>query len=259
MRTRAAVSILLLGLFTSGCSTVPERFAPNDPIAFRDFSQRPLDEVLRAHVHNGHVDYPAVRTDPRFASYLRSLAQVNPDDIPTRDERLAFWINAYNALAIQGILLGDSPLSTTGKYQFFIARKFIVGGGELNLWGLEHKLLIPLAEPRIHFAINCASLSCPPLRAGVYSAASLDRQLEHAARLFINDPTRNHFDRRNKVAQLSRIFDWYADEFERRDGSVQRYLARYVNDAALVRELSADGYRIEFLPYDWSLNGTPPR
>lgn len=258
MRRRAAL-LILLGLIASGCSTVPARFAPADPVPFADFSHQPLNDVLRAHVKHGHVDYPAIAADPRFAVYLRRLERVNPDDIATRDARLAFWINAYNALAIQGILLGDSPLSTTGKYRFFIKRKFIVGGGELNLWGLEHKLLLPLAEPRVHFAINCASLSCPPLRAGAYTAAALDRELDEAARMFINDPERNRFDRRDKVARLSMIFDWYADEFERSAGSVQRYLARYVDDAALARELSADGYRVEYLPYDWSLNGIPPR
>lgn len=248
--------VLLVGL-AGGCSTVPERFAPADPLPAARFSHQPFDAVLRVHVRDGQVDYPGFAADTRFATYLAQLERVNPDEFTARADKLAFWINAYNALAIQGILEGDSPFTATGKYRYFIKRTFTVGGGALNLWGLEHKLLIPLGEPRVHFAINCASLSCPVLQPQVYRPGTLDQQLDAAARQFINDPQRNRFDRTQKTAHLSMIFKWYDDEFETAAGSALKYIARYVDDPLLAREL--DTYTVRYLPYDWSLNGTPPR
>ena len=256
---RPAITLLLLALTLGGCSTVPQRFAPSDPIPAAQFSHQPLDAALRAHVRDGQVDYAGFATDVRFSAYVRNLDRINPDELRTREETLAFWINAYNALAIQGILIGDSPYTTTGKYRYFIKRTYRVGGGALNLWGLEHKLLIPLGEPRVHFAINCASWSCPKLQSQTYLPDTLDRQLDAAARDFINDPQRNRFDRAQKMAHLSMIFNWYDDEFEAAAGSVLKYIARYVDDPLLARELTLDVYAIRYLPYDWSLNGAPPR
>ncbi len=256
---RTTPAALLLALVVGGCSTVPAHFAPANPIPAVRFSHQPFDAALRAHVRDGQVDYPGFATDARFSAYVRDLDRVNPDELGARDQRLAFWINAYNALAIQGILIGDSPFTTTGKYRYFVRRTYRVGGGELNLWGLEHKLLIPLGEPRVHFAINCASWSCPKLQNSVYLPEGLDDRLEQAARQFVNDPQRNRFDRERKVAHLSMIFKWYDDEFEGAAGSVLKYVARYVNDAALAQDLVQGGYTVEYLPYDWSLNGIPPR
>ncbi len=256
---RFAILLSFLALAFGGCSTVPDRFMPTDPIPVAQFSHQPFNAALRAHVRNGQVDYPGLAADARFSAYVRDLDRINPDELGTREQRLAFWINAYNALAIQGILLGDSPFTTTGKYGYFVRRTYRVGGGELNLWGLEHRLLIPLGEPRVHFAINCASWSCPTLQNRAYTAEELDERLEEAARQFVSDPGRNRFDRERKVARLSMIFKWYDDEFERAAGSVQRYVARYVDDAALAHQLEQGGYTVEYLPYDWSLNGTPLR
>lgn len=257
--THLRLMLVLLGGLVGGCSTVPDRFAPADPLPAAHFSDQTFDASLRAHVRDGRVSYPGFAADARFATYLRQLERVNPDEFRARADKLAFWINTYNALAIQGILAGDSPLTASGKYRYFIKRTFTVGGGALNLWGLEHKLLIPLGEPRVHFAINCASFSCPVLQSQVYRPGTLDRQLDAAARDFINDPQRNRFDRERKIAYLSMIFKWYDDEFETAAGSVLKYMARYVNDAALARALEQNGYAIEYLLYDWSLNGTPPR
>lgn len=254
---RPAATALLFGLALAGCSTVPARFAPADPIPATRFSHQPFDAALRAHVRNGQVEYPGLAADPGFAAYVRDLDRVDPEALRTREEKLAFWINAYNALAIQGILLGDSPVTTAGKYRYFIKRTYRVGGGALNLWGLEHQLLIPLGEPRVHFAINCASRSCPVLQPQVYRPDTLDSQLEAAARQFINDPQRNRFDRAQKTAHLSMIFKWYDDEFETAAGSVLSYIARYLDDPGLARELGT--YTVRYLPYDWSLNGTPAR
>ena len=111
----------------------------------------------------------------------------------------------------------------------------------------------------MHFAIVCASTSCPKLQPWAYRPEQLDRQLVQVAKAFINDPTRNRFDRTQKVASLSMIFKWFESDFAGAAGSVLAYVARYVDDSELAKELTQPGYRIEYLDYDWSLNGIAPR
>lgn len=233
--------------------------AGTDPAATPSSPSMPelFDGVLRRHVTDGHVNYPGIAGDPRYTAYLQYLQQIDAETLPTRADKLAFWINAYNALAIKGILDGYSPYTFFGKVRFFYRNEYAVGGKQISLYDLEHKVLIPLNEPRIHFAIVCASKSCPKLRAEAYTAERLEQQLEEDARQFINDPQRNRFDREQKTAQLSKIFDWFETDFKTHSGSVQRYLARYVADANVAKALAADAYEIDYLRYDWNLNGTP--
>lgn len=254
MRALALIALILL----AGCSTVPRTFSPAQPLAPKDFSHAAFDEVLRAHVVEGVVNYPAIAADPRFPVYLRTLDRVDPYTLLARQERLAFWINAYNAFAAKGILDGYSPLTKFGQYRYFIAKEHRVGGSTINLYDLERKLLIPdFREPRIHFAIVCASKSCPKLQSWAYAADKLDEQLDRSAREYINDPTRNRFDRERKVVYLSMIFKWFEDDFTAHSGSLLGYVKRYVADPQLARELESAPYRVEFLEYDWNLNGIP--
>jgi hypothetical protein len=135
----------------------------------------------------------------------------------------------------------------------------MVGGAKVNLYAVERAILIPkFREPRIHFAIVCASRSCPKLRSWAFTADKLDHQLDDSARLFINDPSRNVFDRRQKVAYLSKIFDWFTEDFVSHSGSLTKYVAQYVDDPQLARELANGSYKVNFLEYDWSLNGIAP-
>jgi hypothetical protein len=217
-----------------------------------DFSR-----MLAAHVDKGHVNYPGIAADARLAEYLQTLDRVKADDLESREERLAYWINAYNAFAIKGILDGSSPSTFFGRIGYFKSDEYRLGGESIDLYDLERKLLVPQGEPRIHFAINCASRSCPVLRSEAYTAKTLERQLEESAEDFINDPGRNRFDRENKVAYLSMIFDWFEEDFTTDDGAVLDYVARYVNDPVLAEELRNGSYRVEHLDYDWNLNGTP--
>ena len=254
MRTLALAALILV----VGCSTVPRSYSPANPIPPKEFSHAAFDEVLRAHVDGGVVRYPAIAGDPRFEKYLWHLDRIDPYTLLARQERLAFWINAYNAFAVKGILDGYSPLTKFGQYRYFIAKEHRVGGSTINLYDLERKLLIPdFLEPRIHFAIVCASKSCPRLQPWAYAVDKLDEQLERSAREYINDPTRNRFDRELKVAYLSMIFKWFEEDFTAHSGSLLNYVKRYVANPQLARELESAPYRIEFLEYDWSLNGIP--
>jgi len=215
-----------------------------------------FDQMLRAHVRDGRVDYPAFQQDAAFKRHVAELAR--PATLATRSAQLAYHINAYNALAIEGILDGLSPSTLLGQLRYFKLRDWPLNGSEISLYDLEHKVLRPLGEPRIHFAIVCASRSCPELRAEAYGEATLDAQLDEQARRFVNDPSRNRYDKTTKTAHLSAIFRWFDDDF-RGAGSVQKFIARYVADPEVAQDLANDAYRIEWLTYDWNLNGTPPR
>jgi len=252
--------IIGVAVVLTACSTVPTSFTPSVPLPPGEFSHRLLGQVLTAHVRDGLVDYPGIQMDARFTAYLTQLNRVDPSALATRGEQLAFWINAYNAFAIKGILDQLSPMRSIGRYRYFIGRDYRVGGAQVNLYDLERQVLIAqFQEPLIHFAIVCASTSCPKLQPRAYEPDQLDVQLDQVAREFINDPTKNRFDPARKVASLSMIFKWFEQEFTKAAGSVLVYVTRYVSDPVLVRDLMQSDYRIEYLEYDWSLNGIPPK
>ena len=249
-----------MAVMLTACSTVPTSFRPKEPLRPEEVSHQLLRQVFSAHVKDGLVDYPAVQMDDRFPAYLAQLDRVDPEALATRHERLTFWINAYNAFAVKGILDRFSPASLVGRYRYFIGRDYRVGGVAINLYDLERQILIKqFHEPLIHFAIVCASVSCPKLQPWSYEPDQLTVQLDRVAREFINDPARNRFDRKNKVASLSMIFKWFEEDFTKAAGSVVSYITRYVNDPELVQDLMQSDYRIEYLEYDWSLNGLPPQ
>ncbi len=253
------VVMIILIAALGGCSTVPTTYSPAMPLASGEFSHQLFDQVLRAYVADGAVDYPGMQSDRQFSQYLDHLDRVDPNSLP-KGEQLALWINAYNAYAIKGILDGYSPGTWVGRYRYFIGRTYRVGGASINLYDLEREILIArFHEPRMHFAIVCASASCPKLQSWAYDRTQLEPQLELAARGFINDSSRNRFDRENRVAYLSKIFDWFADDFSSQAGSVLRFVARYITDETLAHDLTAHPYRIEYLDYDWSLNGPIPQ
>jgi hypothetical protein len=254
---RERLVAIVFPILLAGCSAVPQSFHPTQPIPPNEFSHRAFDEVLQAHVKDGVVHYPAVANDARFSAYLDQLDRVDPNALPGRRHRLAFWINAYNAFAIKGILDGYSPLSTIGQWRYFTGRTHRVGGETINLFNLERKLLIPgFRDPRVHFALVCASQSCPKLRSQAFTADRLEAQLEESARAFINDPAKNRFDREHHTAYLSKVFEWFEPDFRTHAESLLNYVRRYVSDQDQVADLATQPYRIEFLEYDWSLNGT---
>jgi hypothetical protein len=218
---------------------------------------RAFDALLRANVRAGVVDYPGFQASPAFRAYVTGLAK--PVRFSGRSDELAYYINAYNALAIEGILAGLSPSTLLGRARYFKLKAWPLAGRDITLDDLEHKVIRPLGEPRIHFAIICASKSCPVLRSEAYAAASLDSQLDEQARVFVNDPSRNRFDKATRTARLSEIFKWFDEDFRASAGSTQKYIARYVADPEVAQGLAADGYRVEWIDYDWSLNGVPPR
>jgi hypothetical protein len=241
-RWPCALAALLLGL----CLSTAGQAAP-------DFDD--LDGVLLRNVRQGVVDYDGILRESAFHRFIVTVGRTDVAELRTPDEQLAFYLNAYNALAIKGILDGDSPASSAGRNVFFKRRLFQVAGEAISLESLEKEKIIPRGDARIHFAIVCASLSCPRLASRAWQATTLQESLDDAARRFINDGARNRFDTRRGVAWLSPIFDWYQQDFVRQAGSLQQYLAPYVADPATAERLRRREFRVEFVDYDWSLNG----
>jgi len=215
----------------------------------------PFDALLRVNVRNGVVNYPGFQNNAAFRNYVDALAV--PRTFAGKSDELAYYINAYNALAIEGILQGISPASLLGRARYFKFKEWPLNGKNITLYDLEHKIIRPLGEPRIHFSIICASKSCPFLRPEAFAATKLDQQLDEQARQFVNDTFRNRFDAKTKTAHLSEIFNWFEEDFKGA-GSTQRYIARYATDPDVARGLAADEYKIQWIDYDWNLNGTPP-
>jgi len=210
--------------------------------------------VLAARAKSGGFDYEGAtgQDRKRLAAYLTNVGDADPGGMKP-DERKAFYINAYNALAIQTML--DNPgRKITDIRGAFDSAKHRVGGEMLTLDDVENRLRA-MKDARIHFAIVCASRSCPPLAPKAYAAAGLGEALDRQGRAFVNDPARNVVDKRRDRLALSMIFRWNRKEFERdAGGSLVRFVSRFAADPATAAWVAAFAREPEFLEYDWRPN-----
>lgn len=215
--------------------------------------------LLEKHISdNGLVDYQGFVSDKTM---LNAYAQLLSDNPPapnwTRNEQIAYWINAYNVFTVK-LIVENYPLESIKDLNPILAiptvrsiwskEWFQIGEELFSLDRIEHKILRrEFDEPRIHFAINCASISCPVLRAEAYEPAILDSQLDEQARLFLNDTTRNLID--PKKPKVSKIFSWFTDDFTNGQTVVE-----FINQYSDIQ--IAPKTRLRFLEYDWALNDT---
>jgi hypothetical protein len=255
-QTRAAL-ILLSCLLTVGCTASIRPYSVESPLLVSLVDVDAWDRLLGAHVRDGQVDYAALCDSEELDGMLDQIARVSLDGA-SRDEQLSFLINAYNARSISAILAGQRPSSLLGRYEFFIRHRHPVAGQQITLFDLEREVIKGFDEPRAHFAVVCSSASCPKLDSAAARPGGLDAWLDAATRRFVNDPTRNRFDLGAEVAELSAVFDWYRQEFEGVAGTLEEFVARYVEDPAVANALREGELKIRFLDYDWGLNGTPP-
>jgi uncharacterized protein DUF547 len=213
----------------------------------------PFDAVLQARARNGGFDYAGAtgQDRKRLAAYLANLGDAQPAAM-SLEERKAFYINAYDATAIQ-VLLENPGKGIRDVPGVFARTRHRVGGEMLTLDDIENRLR-KMKDSRIHFAIVCASRSCPPLAARAYTAAGLDEALEKQGKAFVNDPTRNVLDRAKGRVALSKIFQWNRKEFERDGGTLLKFVSRFAADAATASYLATYPKEPEFLEYDWSPN-----
>lgn len=217
-----------------------------------------FDSILQDRVRAGAVDYGALKTDPRLERYLAALAEVDPATL-NRSNRLAHWINAYNALTLK--LMTDSwPVESirninNGKpwdVPLFLPKGF---SERLSLNQIEHEIIRKqFTEPRVHFALVCAAVSCPPLRSEAYQGPRLSAQLADQTTQFLRNPARNRYDARAHSLSLSPLFNWYAVDFGGAAG-VPSFVAKYL--ATTDRDAMARFSRppsVVFSDYDWAPN-----
>lgn len=225
--------------------------------------------ILSRFVRDGQVDYAGLKAGAQaeLSRYLSSLGSVHRAHYErwTREQKLAFWIDAYNASTVK-LIVDNHPITSIRRIGLLPGAAFrlplltvpAVSDSALSLNDIEHGILrVQFHEPRIHFAIVCASRSCPGLRSEAYRARDLDVQLEEAARGFLRDSTKNRYDAAAHALHLSPIFNWFRSDFEAASGSLPAFFARFADQAT--RQALEDGeVSVDFLDYDWTLNGRTP-
>ncbi len=234
----------------------------------RAFDHSAFDALLRAHVRDGLVDYDAFKNAPEFKGYLDRLNAADPASLG-RAEQLALWINAYNAYTIQLVNkhgerrsirnINKSFGGLVKAYGPWREKLADVGGRRYGLDEIEQDVLRKrYQEPRIHFALVCAAMGCPPLRSEAYTGARLDAQLDEQARAFVlRSPTKNRVDVAARTVHLSPIFVGFRDyikDFGGSEAAVGRYVARYFPAGPERQLLESGRFRVEKTDYDWALN-----
>jgi len=261
----------LLGLLAA-CSCASDGPLPltstvEAPSGKFDPEHKLLDDLLVRFVHPEGVDYQGLaKESDQLETYLASLSAVPLETFVewSRDERFAFWANAYNAYILRLILDNypvDSIRDLGGKLFGRVWDHQLIPLGHLapeldhallSFNDIEHGILRPqFQDARVHAAVNCASTSCPPLGIHAFVGARLETQLEAAMTGFVGDETRNHLDRKAGSLAVSSIFDWFIEDFERDAGSVRAYLRRYAGEAGGEWMESA---KLSYLDYSWALN-----
>ncbi|GAA4275594.1 DUF547 domain-containing protein [Aquimarina mytili] len=204
------------------------------------------DQILILNVSDdGEVNYEGVMKDSSlFYKYFRSLSENPPTDQWSKEEILAYWANAYNAIAIK-MIIDNYPVKNINELHDPWNQKFFrIKDKRYSLDDIEHQILRKMGDPRVHFLINCASKSSPKLMNRAYTAENIEEALEKCTRDFINDPSKNIITE-NKI-NVSQIFEWYKNDFNK--GDVAAFINQY--SEVKIKKIPKKGYK----EYDWSLN-----
>lgn len=248
--------LLVLGVISFGCGSSPE-LNSSTPSALQPMSHQTYDDLLQKHVSDsGNVDYQGFIDDStEFNTYLTLLSDSAPSDTWSKNEKLAYWINAYNAFTLK-LIADNYPVSSITDLHptlhvptvntVWHKKFFKIGGQPMNLDHIEHKILRKeFDEPRIHFAIVCASNSCPQLLNRAYIADSLETQLTDQVKGFLADDFRNKIT--EDKAELSKIFSWFKGDFTK-NGT----LIEFINEYSTIK-INEDA-EVSYMKYDWGLN-----
>ena len=214
-----------------------------------------LDSLLLSYVDDlGNVNYKKIIENPfalnQYLDFIKTVSpESHPDYFKTENSKKAYWINAYNALILK--IMIENPGEDILNISFFghaiFYKKFKIGNTKISPSFIENKILRKMNDPRIHFAINCASKSCPPLGNRILIGEQLDRQLDNKASIFINNEDNVLIDHKNKIIYLNRIFKWFKKDF----GNLSQYISKYLIE---VNYQSIKDYKIKFTKYDWTKN-----
>ena len=234
------------------------------PAMAASFDHSAYEAVLKQHVDEaGLVDYNGLAKDERFHGYISTLKGADPSQL-SRDGQMAFWINAYNALTLFHVMdtkpsksVRETGIPGLWTSTAFFRDKLPVAGKRMSLDEIEKAILKPeFQDPRIHFALVCASRGCPPLPRFAYTEENVQGKLEDETRKYLNSPRGTRIDLKENVLYVSKLFDWYREDFVRKSGSIEDFIRLYLEqDAATFLDLKP---KLDFLPYDWSLNAQTP-
>jgi len=212
-------------------------------------------DVLKKYVNDeGRVDYEGLKNDrPELDQFIARVENVDVSALSPVEAK-AFWINAYNAITLK-VVVDKYPVKSIRRINFGlvweVGRK--VAQDKKSLGDIEHKILRPLGDPRIHFAINCASISCPNLPKEPFDPDRLDEHLDYEARRFINDPQKVRLDRDKNILYHSAIFSWFEEDFLVVEPDILSYIKRYVNEDDK-QYLQNNEVSLKKEKYDWGLN-----
>ncbi len=241
----------IAGLAALAVCSLTVVLSAEEPASRPSFDHSAFDAILKEAVKGERVDYKLIKSKhyPQLAGYVAALSG---SDIAAMDEKeqLAAYINLYNAAMIKAVIDRYKPgyRPSDDNYSIFKTPAFTLAGEPTTLDHLEHGIIRKqFTEPRVHTALVCAAVSCPPLIPRAYTAADLDETLEANMKRFVNDANRNPIDSAGKKLRLSQIFNWFAVDFGG-PAAVPGYVARY-HDAQGVAS-----WPVEFVEYDWTLN-----
>ena len=211
------------------------------------FNHSAWNDLLQKHVSNqGNVNYKGFKTEhPALKNYIQSLSENTPTQTWTKAEKLAYWINAYNALTID-LIVKHHPLKSIKNIDNpWEQRLWKLGDKWYNLEDIEHKILRKMNEPRIHFGIVCASVSCPKLQNTAFEVSKLEEQLTTATKEFLADSTKNNLSK-NRI-KISKIFKWFSSDFKE-NGSLVDFINKY--SEIVISQNASKSYK----DYNWNLN-----
>ena len=213
----------------------------------QDLDHKLWSELLSKHVsESGEVNYKSFKKDSvKLKNYISYLSKNTPSDSATKNEKLAYWINLYNVLTVDLIVRHYPIKSIKDIKNPWKQRLWKTVNLSYNLDEIEHDILRKMYEPRIHFAIVCASISCPKLQNKAFKANTLDTQLTKATKAFLADNTKNEITK-NQL-KLSKIFKWFKKDFET-NGTVIDFINLYTSPT-----ISKDA-KINYKDYNWNLN-----
>jgi hypothetical protein len=202
----------------------------------------------------GRIDFAGMAKDPHdlevTVAWIARVSPVSqPGSFPTPEARLAYDINAYNALAMYNTITSGMPKDLNAvKVRFFYKNRFRLGGSDISLYDFENKVIRPIGDPRVHVALNCMARGCPRLPREPFRADMLDPELEACAQYFFNEDRNVKLDPNRKTVRLSQILQFYTDDFLKKAPSLVAFVNKYRQDKI------PEGWKVEFIPYDWQLN-----
>ncbi len=234
---------------------MPAIAANGAPPATAEQATRAWAGVLNRYVNDaGYVDFRGLAAHPsELQGFVDWIAEVDPEShpelFPNKDARLAYHLNAYNALAMHQVLVFDIPkkLSLLRRLSFFRLTPVRVGGKPISLEDYENTVIRKLGDPRVHAALNCMSESCPRLPRVPFAPGTLQAQLDHAARAFFSDPRNVRVDAAKRSVTLSEILKFFPEDFTAVAPSLIAYVNRFRQQAI------PENYQVRFTPYDWTI------